>query len=298
MHQNRIDYSLEEYQEIIKTRWHTSLLWLSERNPDGHRNLFFARPVPRTVWLPGKPRQKYYKKLFFRLHNQLACSDRKYSFATLTYSTKQYSNIMAAALLSNHIKEFIRLIRKRYKKVQYFWIIELTKNYQPHIHIIFDCFIHWKVLRAIWRKVTGSYITNIKSIPSSAAAGYITGYLTKQSKQNNHQFEFIFKHIDRLYCSSRNFFFKSDKILSKYILIAFSKTYFSDSFIFRPDPESELWSPDINYWYGLLLYDIFIHRSLKDSKESFNARTEILSYFQENHSYYLSLISEIFPHSL
>lgn len=287
MHQNRIDYSLKEYQKIILSRWNSTILWLTERNPVPFRQLYFARPTPKTIWLPGKPRQKYFNILFRKLSHQISNDDRKYSFATLTYSTKLYSPQFASSLLGSHIKEFIRLVRKRYPGIQYFWVIELTKNLMPHFHIVFRGFVHWKIIRAIWKKITGNRVTNIKKIPGKNISKYICSYVSKSSKHNEEQFSFIFKHIDRIYGSSRKFFANSTSTyIPKYIALAISfNLYYSPKYIFNSNNQ-DFWDIPVDFWYPLLCYNIYIPRMLINNQNSFNARLSLLDYFPDSSPYF------------
>lgn len=250
MHENRTKYSYEEYQDIIRKRWFNTVFWLAkEKEKPGTYSLYFAKPTPRTAWLPGKPRSKYYRRIKNKLTTQFRDSKKKYTFLTLTYDQNTNSKAFCFNMLKSNIREFIRLLRKRYKKIQYFWIIELTKNGYPHIHIIFDRYAHWKIINAIWRGVTDSYITYIKQIPSSAVAGYLTKYLTRQSKHTEYQFAIIFKNVDRLYGNSRDFFsIKVIKTDSGWLLISLSlDCYFNDFELLRPDPDCQFWELPSHY---------------------------------------------------
>jgi hypothetical protein len=283
MHQNRIDYSLQEYQEVLLDRWQKSILWLGDYDKDNLPRLFFARVTPKTVWLPGKPREKYYRNIFYRLNNQLKISAKRYSFLTLTYDHKKYTPETAAMLLPDHIKEFFRLIRKRYKKVEYFWIVELTKNGYPHIHLIINQFLFWKVVRAIWYQVTGSKIIDIRSIPAGNLAGYVCKYVAKQEKQNQDQFSFIFSNISRLWNSSRGFFTKGDPKEKRFILLGFSgNCWSSDDTIMRPNKETEIWEIDYDFAVPLLMYNQYIERSLRDKPEVYQFKEDMFALFENN----------------
>ena len=266
MHNNRKIYTLDQYQSILIKRWNSTLIWLGKRNPDGHPELWFARPTPRTLWLPGKPRQKYYRRLYEKLHSTLKISSDKYSFITLTYHTKKYSPDEVAERLKGDIKELLRRLRKKHKNIQYFWIIELTASGYPHIHIIINKFIFWKVLRGIWYAITKSYITDIRSIPAANVASYVCKYLTKQSKHSDWQFQFIFKNIDRIWSSSRGFFGKYIKPVSDCIFLAFSWDCFVfDKYIHRPDSSSEFWYVPYQFAIPLLGSPTYIHRKISDA---------------------------------
>lgn len=282
MHENRTLYSYSEYKDILLSRWKSTYLWLTEKQPESFHSLFFAQPAPKTLWLPGSPRRKYFKRLQAKLKHQTVRRNSNYTFATLTYSTEKYTRKAACLLMKDHMKEFMRLLRKRYKRIQYFWIVELTKARYPHYHIIFDRFVHWRVLRAIWYKVSGNSVTNIKAIPGGGAAGYVTKYLAKTRKNSEEYFDFMFKHIDRLWSSSRSFFYSCSPPDRKYIALAISfGCHYTRQYTFKPSDHAEFWEVDIDYWYPLLYYNLYIDRRLCQSEESFDARCDILSYFQD-----------------
>ncbi len=266
MHQNRIQYSYPGYQDVLLQRWHSSLLWLGQKDKNGIPNLWFCRPTPRTPWLPGKPRQKYFKRLYAKLHSQLKISSKNYTFCTLTYDRKKWSENQAAMLLPEHLKEFFRRLRKRVKNLQYFWVVELTKVGMVHIHLIFNQFVFHKVIRAIWYHITRSYITDIRKIPCRNVAAYVTKYLTKQSKHSENQFDYMFKHISRLWNSSRGFFTRFNKAISEYTFLGMSFNLMrKNSTIFRYDPDKDMWEVPFDYQFPLMCYGGYIERKL--SKE-------------------------------
>jgi len=270
MHKNREIYSYESYQDVLLHRWNTTLLWLGSKDESGLQSLYFCKPVPRVVWLPGKPREKYFKRLYARLHNTLNISAKNYSFCTLTYHTEKWSRESAAMLIPEHLKEFFRRLRKRVKNLQYFWVIELTKLGYPHIHLIFNQFIHHKVIRAIWYAITRSYITDIRKVPGNNVAAYVTKYLTKQAKHNEAQYAFIFKNVARLWSSSRNFFGAPQSYESEYVFVGISfNCQISNNKIFRNDPEAEFWEVPLDFVLPLLHDNSFIERNLNSSEISF-----------------------------
>ncbi len=271
MHKNREIYSLDEYQRIIKRRWLTSLIWLGRRDEKGSPELWFARPTPRTIWVPGKPRQKYYRALREKLKTTMIKTAKKYSFITLTYHQRKYSPEESAARSKSDIKELLRLIRRRFGKVQYFYIIELTHTGYVHFHVIIDHFIYWKVLKAMWYHITLSYVVDIRLIPSGNIAGYICKYLTKTSKQDSWQFDFIFKNIDRIWAASRGFFTKYVKPISDCIFVAMSFNCWQENkFIHRPDDDTDFWFVPYEFSIPLLTSGIYIDRFRSEAGMDFS----------------------------
>lgn len=270
MHKNRELYTLDQYQRILLSRWHSTIIWLGKHNEKGSPELWFCRPVPRTIWLPGKPREKYYRALREKLKSTMTRTAKKYSFLTLTYSSRLYSPEEACAQLKGDIKELLRRLRRRLGKLQYFYIVELTKSGYPHLHVIIDHFIFWKVLKAMWFAITGSYIVDIRSIPAGNIASYICKYLTKQSKHTDWQFSFIFKNISRLWAASRGFFGKYQKPLNDCIFLAMSWSCdYYNHVIHRPDNESTFWWVPYEFAIPLLAYDVYLPRKRSPEGQSF-----------------------------
>jgi len=267
MHDNRINYSYPQYQAIIMDRWQNTLFWFARKGEERY-DLYFAKPTPKLPWIPGKPRIKYYKKLFSKLFRQLQTGNFKYSFCTLTYHTRKYSAKYCFLLLKDHLREFIRRLRKRYPRIQYYWVIELTKNLYPHIHIVFNQFVHWTIIRAIWYHVTKSYITDIKSIPAGNLAAYMSKYISSQKKQSEIQWATIFKNVDRLYGCSKYFFFKSQTATKpqEWFLISISTDiYTQDWRLDRKDNDEDFWLIPHHFAAGLLIYHGVDHCNWQDS---------------------------------
>ena len=261
MHLNRETYSYSGYQSLLIYRWQRTVFWFAKKEGSKY-DMYFAKPTPKTVWLPGKPRKKYYRRIFAKLHNQISDSKTKYGFCTLTYHTSKYSQKSSFILLKYHLKEFIRLIRKKYPTLQYFWVIELTKRLYPHIHIVFNQYVHWIVIRAIWYRITKSYITDIRSIPAGDISNYICSYLTQQKKSNEAQWGTIFKNVDRLYGSSLHFFVKapiSDRDQEWFLISMSTHCFLQDWELLRKDKEKDFWLIPHHFAAGLLYDDSLDH---------------------------------------
>lgn len=293
MHQNRVDYTLPQYQDVLLTRWSRTLFLFAKKKKNNGYDFYFAKPTPRTVWLSGKPRDKYYKRLYARLHHQLTLDKKKYTFCTLTYHTRKYSREYCCSLLKSHLKEFIRRLRVRYPRLQYYWIIELTKDYYPHIHFVFDHYCHHVIIRAIWYAVTKSYITDIRMIPAGNLASYLSKYLTKQRSQKVDQFTFIFKNIDRLYGSSKYFFSVYVKFESDWLFInmTFSCDY-HDKRLFRPPDNPDFWYIYDEFAKCFLDTCFFIYKNSDKNKE-------VVKYFhslftKKENEFYLSYLLKRF----
>lgn len=231
MHRNRLLYTLPEYQQKLRNGYKKLGIFL--QNYEDHR-VYIFRPVPSCPWLP-ESRKKYFQKIINRCQN--LPSNRRYTFATLTYSTRLYTPVSAAKSVKKHIDLFFKRLGYHHRKVQYFYVIELTDKFMVHIHIIFDQFIPWKKIRSSWYKVTGNYVTDIRSKKKKDAFYYCLKYLNDSKKQSQAKWSFIFSHIDRIWTCSRGFLLFSESTSGKYkfIFSAFDPEHSFNTFFNDPD---------------------------------------------------------------
>jgi len=200
MHSNRSVYTLTEYQQKLR-RNYLSLGVVIEKTDKGTFSIF--RPVPKTPWLP-EGRKKYFNNLISKIKSTPIKS--KYTFCTLTYSTRFHDSQSASKRVKHDIDLFFKRLAYRNSKPEYFYVIELTDKMMVHVHLVFDRFVHKKKIFKSWNKITQSVCTKIKYLPGQHAMFYCAKYLTKSNKQPHGKWAFLFKNIDRLWSCSRNFF--------------------------------------------------------------------------------------------
>lgn len=199
MHSNRLIYTLPEYQKKLRNNYKKLGLFL--QNNETHK-IFIFRPVPNTPWLP-EARKKYFKRLKGRLNS--IPNNKKYTMATLTYSGRFYSPDSAAASLKKHLDLFFKRLSYHHRKLEYFYVVELTDNLMVHVHIVFNAYLPWQKLRASWWKVSGNTVTHIMHKGQRDAFYYCIKYLNDSQKQGPTKWNFLFKHVDRLWTCSRGF---------------------------------------------------------------------------------------------
>lgn len=240
MHRNREIYTLPEYQQKLRNNYNKVGVFL-ERNED--HKIFIFRPVPNCPWLP-ESRKKYFNKIRNRL--KAIPGNHKYTFATLTYSALNYSPVDACKRIKHDIDLFFKRMGYHHRKVQYFYIIELTKQYMPHIHIVFDQYIPWKKIRSSWFHVTGNVVTDIRQKSKENAFHHCLKYLTKMKKQSEAEWSFIFSHIDRIWSASRGFLVSASSKTGKYTFI-FS-VWDPDGYLYPgfDNPEKDLISNEVD----------------------------------------------------
>jgi len=247
MHRNRIIYTLPEYQNKLRNGYKKLGLFL--QNVEDHK-IFVFRPVPTTCWLP-EARKKYFNKI--RSKVETLNYSKKFTFATLTYSTRLYSPNVCADRVKSDIDLFFKRLTYRHKRPEYFYVLELTKNYMVHIHLMFDRYIPHKILKKSWFYVTGCTIVDIRHLPTKSAFWYCVKYLSDCKKQDDGKWSFLFSHIDRIWTCSRNFFAGavSKEGRYKFLFCAFDPEHVIDSSF--ENAATDLMSNEVDYNDAVLI---------------------------------------------
>lgn len=174
----------------------------------------------QSIYGTMEQKTTYYKNLRSKLVINKQTTNKKISFITLTYDTKLYSAVTVVNRCKRDIQLWLKLIRNRVGKINYFWIVELTKQNYVHFHLIMKEYIPAKIIRSCWMKVTGSIITNVKGVSRKAAAKYITKYISDATKLSEDQAKFLYEnYFKRLYSNSKGFFEKRHKPKGIYKLL-------------------------------------------------------------------------------
>ncbi len=241
MHQNRLIYTLPEYQSKLRCNYKKLGLFL--KNNETHK-IYIFRPIPNCPWLP-ESRKKYFKKLRNKL--ETIHKNKHYTFGTLTYSARFYDGESASRQIKHDLDLFFKRLGYHHRKVQYFYVLEMTDNLLPHVHIMFDRFVPWQKLKESWRQVTGNTVTNIRDMPAKDAFWYMCKYLTNAKKQPSYKWNFIFENIDRLWTCSRGFFIATESKSGKYTFLfsIFDPRFATENYF--ADYENDLMSNEVNY---------------------------------------------------
>lgn len=105
---------------------------------------------------------------------------QNFRFLTLTLSTEQYTPEQSVDKISYFFNLFVKYMRYRGFKFQYFKIIELTKNHVAHIHALVTAYLPKDIIQEVWKNITGSYITHIEFIYNKEhALKYVLKYMSK-----------------------------------------------------------------------------------------------------------------------
>lgn len=126
-------------------------------------------------------------------------------FLTLTLSTKDYSPEESICKISEFFNLWVKFMRYRGFKFQYFKIIEFTKKDVAHLHILVNAFLPGLVVQQCWKQITGSYIYKIKKPENKEhTINYLLKYITKAN--NDFAQIFFYLYQKRRYSYSQNFF--------------------------------------------------------------------------------------------
>lgn len=133
-------------------------------------------------------------------------------FITLTLSTKDYSPEKSLDVISKYFNLFVKHLRYKGFKFQYFKIIEFTKNGIAHVHALVNCYIDYYLIKDIWKHISGNDIVFIQLVKNKQIAiNYLFKYMQKAiSSSSNYLFYLMNK---RRYSYSQSFFNKADIVL-------------------------------------------------------------------------------------
>lgn len=209
--------SFEDYQaKLARHEKYLQLLLYSKID----RKAYLYKPKIASIYGTLGQKKTYFKKLRNRLNINKTNTNNKIAFITLTYDTKLYSAVQVVNRCKSDIQKFFKLIRNRIGKINYFWIVELTKQNYVHFHIIAKEYIPAKMINACWRATTGSIITNVKGISRTQAGKYITKYVSDATKLSEEQAKFLYENnFKRLYSMSKKFFYNRTRKPDQYVLI-------------------------------------------------------------------------------
>lgn len=211
------------------------------------RKAYLYKPKIASIYGTLAQKQTYFKKLRQKLNINKTNTNNKIAFITLTYDTKLYTASQVVHRCKSDIQKFFKLIRNRIGKINYFWIVELTKQNYVHFHIIAKEYIPAKMINACWRATTGSIITHVKGISRTQAGKYITKYVSDATKLSEEQARFLYENdFKRLYSMSKRFFYNRTRKPDQYVLIGVITNCFC---VAQADPGEFLELSDIALTY-------------------------------------------------
>lgn len=159
----------------------------------------------------------------------LPVTNYKLVFITLTLSSAQIHS--DREIKQKLLQPFIRIMRNRWKCVNYVWKAEVQDNGNIHFHVLTHQYIYWREIRDTWNTLQESlgYITRAKSADPNSTdvhavykkrnpAGYMSKELCKADwYQQNEVFEKWDEHYyqDQLYIQACDIKSKKEVILKR-----------------------------------------------------------------------------------
>ena len=117
------------------------------------------------------------------------------TFLTLTATRKYESPHACAQAMRDAFARLIRILRKRFpgQSIEYFRVFEAhPSSGWPHLHVLLRCpFVHWRVLRAIWQKLIGAFMVDVRGVKNAAHAAF---YLAKYLGKDLHKFDGVTRY--------------------------------------------------------------------------------------------------------
>jgi len=119
---------------------------------------------------------------------------------------------------------FLKRVKRKYKEIKFFRIVELTKKGVPHFHIILDKFISHTWISDNFPECGGGYVNWIKIVDPGRAFKYVTKYVTKNAADpEDYIARFFFFSGMRQFSSSRHIYYRAKRDKTKYFLYSEAK---------------------------------------------------------------------------
>jgi hypothetical protein len=151
-------------------------------------------------------RRKYFNKIRHQV-NKIGITE-KWAMFTLTGVHHTGEEVSDLQRLEINFRELRKKLKRRFPKLKYFAVKELSPRGNWHLHGVWNIYIEQKELSEMWEKISGACIVWLKLIWSPAGAiNYVFSYIFKS--ENNRE-----EHR-QLYENSKRKFTTSSKLLSE-----------------------------------------------------------------------------------
>lgn len=100
-------------------------------------------------------------------------------FWTITTDPKILSASEALKTINHRWHKLCRNLLRQYPGIKFFRVLEFTQSGLPHLHVMFNCRVEWKLLQRIVQEQGFGKVLHFKVLPRSVAFGYLTKYITK-----------------------------------------------------------------------------------------------------------------------
>lgn len=116
-----------------------------------------------------------------RIMKRLEAADwpNRIVFWTITTDPKILSASEALKTMNYRWHKLCRNLLRQYPGIKFFRVMEFTESGLPHLHVMFNQRVEWKLLQRIVQAQGFGEVLHFKVLPRSVAFGYLTKYLTK-----------------------------------------------------------------------------------------------------------------------
>lgn len=134
---------------------------------------------------------------------------------TLTVATGEWTEEESLFAIKSAWDVLLKRLRRRYPKLKFFLVFELTKRGYPHLHILLNQFIPHRWLSAAWGEIMRSPIVHIERTQDVGAVRYIMKYLGKFAGKEGGINEVSYRFGIRRFSFSRDFLAHAEKWRSR-----------------------------------------------------------------------------------
>lgn len=98
---------------------------------------------------------------------------------TITTDPKILSAAEALKTMNYRWHKLCRNLLRHYPHIKFFRVLEFTDSGLPHLHVMFNRRVEWRVLHQLVQQQDFGTVLNFKELPRSVAFGYLLKYITK-----------------------------------------------------------------------------------------------------------------------
>lgn len=98
---------------------------------------------------------------------------------TITTDPKILSPAQAVKTMNHRWHKLCRNLLREYPGIKFFRVMEFTQSGLPHLHVMFNRRVEWRVLHRLVQQQDFGTVLNFVELPQGQAFSYMTKYITK-----------------------------------------------------------------------------------------------------------------------
>ena len=98
---------------------------------------------------------------------------------TITTDPKILTASQAVKTMNHRWHKLCRNLLREYPGIKFFRVMEFTQSGLPHLHVMFNRRVEWRVLHHLVQQQDFGTVLNFKELPQGEAFSYMTKYITK-----------------------------------------------------------------------------------------------------------------------